>query len=212
MTETNTALVDDVPDLATAVAELNDAKAETLAVEAREASLDARVLAGDPDVTPDALTQAAGLSRFAKLREQAAANRHVRAQAADRAARLEVLADHARAYATKHGENGSATRDAALARFEAAVTSAVHTLASAEATQRADFQALLGEADRAGIPASDLSTGRHVPPYRGDHVLALPSVAVAMTTGHGAPSALARAEAIASAAIRSAATAARSQR
>lgn len=74
-------------------------RAEQEAAEADQlaAALEARVLDGDDDVTPDEIASARELGRFAQLRAEAARRKAVRARQAERLRTLGDLADEMRA-------------------------------------------------------------------------------------------------------------------
>lgn len=144
MTTTDTEA--DAPDVDTATADLDAAKSDETTTARTVADLEAAVVAGDTDVTPEQITQAEGLSRIAKLRVKAAANRLAKAKAADAKRRRAQLAAHVDAFVAKHGAHGTDVLDVALEKFRAAVTDAAAECMATASDIRREYKQLVTEA------------------------------------------------------------------
>ncbi|MEI5008614.1 hypothetical protein RB196_16010 [Streptomyces sp. PmtA] len=126
---------------------IRTARTEQEEAEQLAASLEERVLDGDPDVTPAQITEARELARFAELRITAAERKHAAAQEAARHATARDIA--ARAAELLSREDGTELVDAmrgaadALSRL-AAVAEKRHTLVTALGGELADITEQLG--------------------------------------------------------------------
>lgn len=91
---------------------------EAAEAEAEIGRLEERVLAGDETVTPEQIEKQRGLSRFAKLRAEAAARKAARSKQAERLKRCDALRQEIEAHSTGVGEQLAK----ALRKAEAALT------------------------------------------------------------------------------------------